>query len=120
MADAHVAPCTVGRMCCGAPRVFAPWVQEAQRTESQMAQCKTEPEAGRPITDVMPSRKRRLQSTQNKQAEPMLAKTQPLTQTTQAAQAEPAAKRARHVSVSSNARTDHTEKREQEMEVTKV
>ena len=50
----------------------------------------------------------------DEQAQPTPTKTQPRTQTTQAAQAAPVAKRAKHVSVSSQVRTDHKLQREQE------
>ena len=86
--------------------VLAPRAQEPnRRKERQMAQSKTEPEAQRLSTDSLPSRKRHMEPQQDKQAQPTPTKTQPCTQTTQVAQAEPAAKRAKHVSVSSQART---------------
>ena len=75
-----------------------------RRKERQMAQSKTEIEAESVSTDTKPSRKRHMEPQQDKQAQPTPTKTQPRAQTTQVAQAEPAAKRAKHVSVSSEAR----------------
>ena len=97
-----------------AHEVLAPRAQEPNRSkESQMAQSKTAPEAQRLSTNSVPSRKRRLEPQRDQQGQLTPTKTQPRTQTTQVAQAEPAAKRAKHVSVSSHVCTDHKQKREQ-------